>query len=563
MSSLELFEMELEAALRLSNDEYQALVMSMDVDELPQRATSAAEIVRAIPPRPDAVPAVSDERAEMDEQAEMDLALQLSLDAAPAVSDEQAEMDLALQLSLDADRALRLSRRCTIELEVTTDNVKYVIGRGGSTRKAIEAQAGGSTRITILNTAHEGTDGPSSVVKIEGDSEEAVERASALIVEQLWRSCPPTSKRTILVPSSIFGKVVGPKFASVLRIVHAISPNIHFKALEGRDGVTPLEIAGSSPSELDAAQVLLVEHISTFAQPSTARIAEPFSPASPRHIFIDISNIMISGQQLDDGTFDRRMRLNVGKFCALLEARELRLPVRTRHVVGSKPSGSSRLWDAFKVEGYSVRVIARDERGETGVDDTLHAQILDAIVSTPEGSLETPTLVLVTGDGNANKGYSSFVKCARAALTRGWRLELWAWNKSLSNTLRRLHLEYPDRVAICLLDEHRESITFRAKAETWARHTTAGPTHADRAAFAGRVCDVADLAHPASSPSAAAISAQPGSAGDDCVVCLEHTAIIVIQPCCHLVLCELCEPSVADCPICRGSKQSVLRIFKP
>ena len=354
----------------------------------------------------------------------------------------------------------------------------------------------------------------------------------------------------------------------MVQIVNAINPNIKSYALADRDdGMTPLQLEGETPSELDAAELQLVTHVATILRPSKpstdAHVATPVSPASPRYIFIDISNIMISCQHLADGTIDRRMRLNIAKLCALLEARQLPTPaaVRARHVVGSKLSSNSRFWDAFKEEGYSVKVLARDERGETGVDETLHAQILTAIVTTP--ATPTPTLVLVTGDGNANEGYSNFTTCAKAALQHGWRLELWAWNRTLSKKLRQLHIEYPDRVAICLLDEHRSSILYRA--EAWVKHAPAGTGHGNRASFAARVCDATDPEQPQPTPTPTSPSAseEPGSVGDDCVVCFERAAVIVVQPCNHLVVCEVCEALIVECPICSGTKENVLRIYKP
>jgi hypothetical protein len=285
------------------------------------------------------------------------------------------------------------------------------------------------------------------------------------------------------------GKIVGPQFSNVLAIVRAIDARIKITALADRDdGKTPLELVGGTPSELDAAELQLITHVETFLQPSNpstdAPVPTPVSPASPRYIYIDISNIMISCQYLADGTIDRRMRLAIPKLCGLLEARQLPTPaaVRARHVVGSNMSSASPFWDKFKKEGYSVKVLARKEGGgEVGVDETLHAQILTAIVTTPASRRETPTLVLVTGDGNSNEGYSSFTTCAKAALQHGWRLELWAWNRSLSNTLRRLHLEYPDRVAICLLDAHRSSILYQKKESV--KHAPAGPTDVKHAEF--------------------------------------------------------------------------------
>merc|ERR1712072_1142571 len=36
-----------------------------------------------------------------------------------------------------------------------------------------------------------------------------------------------------------------------------------------------------------------------------------------------------------------------------------------------------------------------------------------------------------------------------------------------------------------------------------------------------------------------------------CCVCLDRPRCVVLQPCWHHVLCSLCAPSLARCPICR------------
>jgi Zinc finger, C3HC4 type (RING finger)/Protein of unknown function (DUF3421) len=49
-----------------------------------------------------------------------------------------------------------------------------------------------------------------------------------------------------------------------------------------------------------------------------------------------------------------------------------------------------------------------------------------------------------------------------------------------------------------------------------------------------------------------------------CCVCLEKEAIMAVLPCGHLCLCRKCSQNrlLVRCPVCRGSKQQCVRIFK-
>jgi len=46
-----------------------------------------------------------------------------------------------------------------------------------------------------------------------------------------------------------------------------------------------------------------------------------------------------------------------------------------------------------------------------------------------------------------------------------------------------------------------------------------------------------------------------------CIVCLDQPAVIAVVPCGHCCLCKLCDKSCRDCPLCRGDKESTLRIY--
>ena len=49
-----------------------------------------------------------------------------------------------------------------------------------------------------------------------------------------------------------------------------------------------------------------------------------------------------------------------------------------------------------------------------------------------------------------------------------------------------------------------------------------------------------------------------------CVICLDKSVSIALQPCGHLCICQNCVKKMQnECPICRSAFQSTLRIFFP
>jgi len=47
----------------------------------------------------------------------------------------------------------------------------------------------------------------------------------------------------------------------------------------------------------------------------------------------------------------------------------------------------------------------------------------------------------------------------------------------------------------------------------------------------------------------------------DCVVCEERVAKVILEPCCHMVMCSVCSHSVRKCPMCRADISSRLEVF--
>ena len=53
----------------------------------------------------------------------------------------------------------------------------------------------------------------------------------------------------------------------------------------------------------------------------------------------------------------------------------------------------------------------------------------------------------------------------------------------------------------------------------------------------------------------------PLDSASDCVVCLEISRQVVLLPCRHLCLCEVCSRDVQVCPVCRGHVTDKMSVF--
>ena len=74
-----------------------------------------------------------------------------------------------------------------------------------------------------------------------------------------------------------------------------------------------------------------------------------------------------------------------------------------------------------------------------------------------------------------------------------------------------------------------------------------------------------DVAHGSDTRNAASATLQQSQDDEDdrlCVVCLAHSRSVLLVPCGHFVLCQLCHAGIRDgnneCPMCRGNIESTL-----
>jgi hypothetical protein len=93
----------------------------------------------------------------------------------------------------------------------------------------------------------------------------------------------------------------------------------------------------------------------------------------------------------------------------------------------------------------------------------LHSEIYENLFHHQRTQNRQPVLVLVTGDGNANFGQTSFPMVVERALKSGWKVELWSWERSLSGKFLGIQENFPAQMNINYFDPHRKAITFEEK----------------------------------------------------------------------------------------------------
>ncbi|CAM4887761.1 unnamed protein product [Rotaria socialis] len=198
--------------------------------------------------------------------------------------------------------------------------------------------------------------------------------------------------------------------------------------------------------------------------PKPVSAPEPFV-STDYHIIVDCSNIFIGSQTIRDPTTgatqkNPAIRVNVKNLVRVVENDKLKIYIKTRIAGGSKPPENLPVWKEWASCGYKCIVI---ERSEDGVDEMLHAQILQLLHIYKDTQTRSQVLVLVTGDGNINGGRTSFLQSVESVLTSNWSVELWSWERSLSQHFLSTQRFFPSRMTIKYLDSYRNDITFIQK----------------------------------------------------------------------------------------------------
>lgn len=261
--------------------------------------------------------------------------------------------------------------------------------------------------------------------------------------------------------------------------------------------------------------------------------------------------MFICAQKRDPDRQDYTVRVKSKELGQLLE-RGVKIGMRL--VAGSKPPASGAIWQHWESAGYNVKVCSRDV--DTGkedlVDDFILSQAQNCVMSRSRERSGENTLVICTGDGNSNKGYTSFLNVVRNSAAAGWRVEVWSWSWSCSRNYREVAREFPSRVSIIELDPYFDQITFQAKT----------PKNTTKSAVAA--------------PASVSVGAPPPSVGGDnegspreadddaelCIICMDNERTHILLPCCHYTHCRECAATVgSSCPVCRTDITEVREVF--
>ncbi|KAK3249720.1 hypothetical protein CYMTET_40864 [Cymbomonas tetramitiformis] len=156
------------------------------------------------------------------------------------------------------------------------------------------------------------------------------------------------------------------------------------------------------------------------------------------HIFVDSTNI------LGRGTGKWQQIQQIKNLVGYMEAGRR---VQERVVVGS--AGAHKTWQTWQAAGYQISV-EPNEGKEVFVDDALLAQLSRTASRTFE---PRRTLMLLTGDGNANGGRATFPESVEIALRNRWRVEVHAWRNSVNNVYCAFASEYPGHFTLQFLDD--------------------------------------------------------------------------------------------------------------
>ena len=123
------------------------------------------------------------------------------------------------------------------------------------------------------------------------------------------------------------------------------------------------------------------------------------------------------------------------------------LPISAR----TKSGGATNTGSPAGKPRRSTRVRYREQ----GVDELLQDKLYQAIADV-DAAPPNATIILATGDGNVGQyNKEGFLGCVRAALKKGWRVELYAWEGGLNRSWKREFCKDPHQhqFSVHFLDE--------------------------------------------------------------------------------------------------------------
>jgi len=183
-----------------------------------------------------------------------------------------------------------------------------------------------------------------------------------------------------------------------------------------------------------------------FKLPSLQPAPVPLEPPAAVHVFMDLSNLVVPLVKFATKNKGLSRPANQIIDDALTQGR----PCATKMISSSRQMQNERAWSEWVDLGwqsYTQEATGKEE----ATDDVLHAMINALILKSERPGV----LVIGSGDGNANSGRCTFPDCARAALKRGWKVDVVAWHDSLSKKMfYPLQSQYPATMSIRLLDAY-------------------------------------------------------------------------------------------------------------
>jgi hypothetical protein len=327
------------------------------------------------------------------------------------------------------------TRQC---IELPKDTGRLIVGLRHHHTKKIARQAGGNCNISFLprNISINFDGQMGDCLLIEADSQEAVEiaetgllsRVADLFFQDTTVALPPShsSMNSVKSRSSVNQERLMKKRQNSFQEMRTVEPS-----------PSTLQII---PSPKISQQVSIGESF------MTSRTS--LRPELRRHVIVDSSNIFI-GAKTHAQTLNLSVNLDVEELANLL-IRDSTL-LGTRVIAGSVPSARSRAWQYWEHAGFRIKICSF-EGAEEMVDEFLHAQAMNVVMEKQGDQPGENTLVLCTGDGNDNEGFSNFVNVARNTARMGWRVEIWSWRHCSSRNFVSLVDEYPSCMRLYYLD---------------------------------------------------------------------------------------------------------------
>ena len=184
---------------------------------------------------------------------------------------------------------------------------------------------------------------------------------------------------------------------------------------------------------------------------------DPVKPSTDEHVFIyvDDSNMWIEAKKL--AAFksklkcveDPRLRLDIGKVTDVVA---MGRDVAWGTLYGSEPPPIDTVWQKIRDRGWKVITTKRNPftKKEKQVD---HQVVADITALVSDRSVAKGKVVMMSGDAD-------MIPAVKESLKMKWSIEIWMWESSISNSLKKMAEENSQLINISKLDSKLEAVTF-------------------------------------------------------------------------------------------------------